>query len=682
MLLNEAMRMFEQENWTRALALLRQCRSINTTKQIDDHIRLCECKLARKLWRQGRGDDLQKLMQEAGMKRLALAAARLQGPQHLADLAAANEGMFSRLAACSLEKEIKAALLSMRQCEDLKPVAEGWIALLKGDTGRSKAAFQIAEKNAPVQARVGQAIICLTQNDRVGADILLQALRPYSKQFPQLSKILFWDDPIREERKKLSHYLFHASFKELEQVEETIPSSMKTLKAWIYLRMGDLICSQQEEQALALWHRALDLLSTLRIDVLKRCYLSSLSPSSCLDRNESFFNFYRELRKKSSDDAKNFIEHLVFERSYSETGVDFNHLRSSKGKWLYDPPPVEIRLFWLHNVYEAHLRHSADVICFPSDLSPDCHFLTVNEWEDFFRTLDPVYGQKEQYLRYQLTVAQLIGHSTLLRKTAFDWLRLNPHLQNPLLVIYCKEALRAASRFECKDNLLSGLDEWENLRKKIRREAESLYELFPGNFDLVRLLLLIRNHFEERDKTISQFSTQMPEALFAVLKLQWAIDRGEGEAECKKFIVPLAVVEKSAEASFRLLMALSCPVLRFPKKSWTQFCDHLYPNAEMKHDNFLRFYSYGQIIPYTFLISWLKRNPQDWRPHYHLALHYALSKDSNRMIDELCKASAHMPTDAPQAAAVNKTIYLYQMHDLKSDGMLETLLMEMFPNGR
>ena len=183
-------------------------------------------------------------------KHLSLAVARLYGHRKLSALAGNGEGVASKLAQCSIEKNIKTALLALRQMPELKCIAEGWLSILKGDANRAMASFCLAESVLPFQAGIGRGIAYLCLGELQKAKTCFQPMRPLAKHFPSLSKGLDGNHLKYQGLKQLGHYLYHASLEELKEAEKTISPYLKSHKAWICMRIGDHLALHSEKDDL------------------------------------------------------------------------------------------------------------------------------------------------------------------------------------------------------------------------------------------------------------------------------------------------------------------------------------------------------------------------------------------------------------------------------------------------
>jgi hypothetical protein len=635
--LTEALQLYDKGQFGRALSLLEECKAQSSTAEIAEHIRSCQKMLARKFWRQGKTEEFVKMMHAMGAENsLALAAARLCGKEAMMALAQKNEGVLSKLAGFSISDDIKQGLLAMRKEPELKLIAEGWLSLLKKDTKRSIESFQAADG-----MQVGLGVAYLMQGDRESALKHLQKLRPFASRFPAVSSAMGWDVPLQEDQKLLFRYLFQLSFQELQEIERKLHPYQKKIKAWVHLRLGDYYSLSSAEKALGFWAQAANALPLLRLDVLKRRYLLSFSPESELVFKDEFFDFYRELRKARDQDARAFVEHLVLSLD-RPLHLDSEDLRRKGGKWIFSSPPVELQLLWLHLIYKEQLSKLEKLIFFTQEKAEEEIGFCLEDWDKLFLELDAPYGKQEKYLRYKLSVAKLFFHSDWIRETIIKLLMLNAHLKQELIPLYFKEAIK---------DVFGGSQEKLVI---LRQEISSLRHYFPTDFDLMYLSVLINP-----EESISNFSKQLSEPLFAVLQFQVAMSQRKPAVDCKKLIPGAHLRGKSREADCCLLTAIFDFRGHLFEKEIENWTRALAPDAETQHAFFLYLERYGKTAPLSVLKKWIRKDKKDWRARYHLALYYALQGNEDQCLEMLCTAEVLMPLEAPQRDSIINTLAFY-----------------------
>ena len=243
----EADRAFDQGNLNRALSLYRDLDSKGSDPEISKRIGRCHSLLLRKYWRQGKAEEFEQLAGgSVSPLFLQLPCAKLKGREALQALVGTTPNPTAKLAQCNLQSHLKTGLLELRQMENFKEVAEGWLALTKGDFDKALQLFHQAEGVAPVEAKIGEGIAFLLKGDIQKANMRLAHLRPFAAtRFPVLNKVMGWDGSAETSGLLLQHYLMNASLEELEAVERSSLPHHKALKGWVSLRIwGSTLYSQ------------------------------------------------------------------------------------------------------------------------------------------------------------------------------------------------------------------------------------------------------------------------------------------------------------------------------------------------------------------------------------------------------------------------------------------------------
>jgi hypothetical protein len=117
----------------------------------------------------------------------------------------------------------------------------------------------------------------------------------------------------------------------------------------------------------------------LKIDVLKRRFLSALRKDSPHEPKAAFFEFYHALKKASPDQARSFVEHLIFTSGHRiENWLTYGDLRSSRSKnWMVEAT-TEMKLLWLTLSHRQALIHFNRVVGLSSGGFPDVIFPREN----------------------------------------------------------------------------------------------------------------------------------------------------------------------------------------------------------------------------------------------------------------------------------------------------------------
>jgi len=649
-LLSDAVRFYEQGNFNQALHCYRQVDPKGSNPEITQKIKDCLLKMARKLWRQDKPQELEKVMLQLGSDQLGLAYARLRGPAELSKMAQASQGMFSMLASCSIQEDLKSGLLAMRKIPELKQFAEGWLGLLKGNTELAVESFSQGQDQCPLRTNLGLGTAYLANGDIVQAHSRLEFLRPFAaRRFPQLSQAMGWNNPEQEDLFLLPYYFSKATLEELIAVEKKLLPRQENLKGWILLRIGDIKAGKSVNEAVGYWDKARYYNFSLRLDVLKRRYLAGYDPDCEIKVSKAFLEFYKELRNMPHD-AQAFIEHAVFESDKSlHKFLGYEELWTPKGKWLVEPPPVEMQLLWLHLAYKQFLSHMEQILF---DFEPVHTYLDMSwvEWDQFLKVLDPFYFKKETYLREKLSIVKIMKQSALICDTVARLLKLNPHLSDELLPLYVRECVK----------LLKDDSQNPQLKQNLQGEIASLRLVFPSDFDLMRLTILATKDTINYEEHLAAFKTMLSEPLYEVLKLQAAIDMNKSFSQCKKLFPPASLYNQSREADWRLLSAFANPKIKVTKKELEKLVEALAPNHDLRHEFFKKFEQYGEVsLPYSLLKKWSEKKLKDWRPFYHLAFYYYHEGQKDKCLTSLIKADAKAPDDIPEMSGMQKTLDHY-----------------------
>lgn len=176
---------------------------------------------------------------------LALVHARLKGVLLLNWLAhEAKEGPIKTLAVSALIEDLKRALLVFRRRAEWQFLAEGWMALLKGDLHLAEGLFEKASLNAPTQAKAGKELIGFIRGGAIGP--LLSSLKPYASRFPQLAKTVGW--------------VIERPSVQLDSLQTIAKSPLpRSIHGWVELSIGDYLAPNSIIEAIWHWDKALKL---------------------------------------------------------------------------------------------------------------------------------------------------------------------------------------------------------------------------------------------------------------------------------------------------------------------------------------------------------------------------------------------------------------------------------------
>lgn len=647
--LKRAENFLQQGNLVQALKCYRQLEVDQSNDFILQRIRTCLKQLLRKYWRQQKADQMAQVMKDLGVEQeLAPAYARLLGKEALNEMATETQGVPAKLAQCSMQENLKAALLSLRQLSELKSVAEGWLALLKGDPERALVSFDQIKEKFPTYAKIGKGMVYLIKGDRKQANAYLEALKPFSShQFPLLAKEMEWGKETPNKEKMLSYYLFFASLKELQQAESQLSPQQKDTKGWMWIRIGDYLVSKSPNEALVAWDKAKQLNSTLILDTLKRRFLLSCQVDCNIDPARAFRAFYQKLVELTPQEAKEFVEYLCFESQESLAFFEVKDLKNDT-KWMVTPPPIELQLLWFHVFYQNNIRTFVNLFFITPDLKKSCIQSSWQEWISVFQPLDVEYGKQEKYLRQKLEVARLYEQEEAVRSIIAQLLPLNAMLKDELLPLYVQKTLSAL----CAKSI--------TIKKKqeISKEIDRLRHFWTSDYDLIRLSILANISEQEPMDLAATLGIHLSEPLRQVLQLQVAIDQKWGLARCRKFLPHASFYNRDREADWRLLIALSDDKLKFPRKEFENLLSLIAFDTPSKHELFSKMELYGEVVPLSLLKNWNKQE-KAWEADYHLALYFRSKQDFNKSLQALETAYHKMPKNAKEYISTEKTLECY-----------------------
>jgi len=673
--LEEADHFLQQGNLSQALKCYRELEShsLKPNHVIIQRIDSCLKQLLRKYWRQGKADQMARIMKELGAEeRLALSYARLVGKEAVATIAAKAEGFQAKLAQCFLQEDLKSALLSLRQLPELKTIAEGWLSLLKGDHERALISFHQKEMQSPVYSKIGKGVAYLIKGDMQQANVYLESLRPFAlHRFPALAKAMNWDSDIKEDIKShLSYYLFSASLDELKRIESLLFSQQSDVKGWIWLRMGDYLVLKSAKEALSAWDKAKKLNPQLVLDVLKRRFLLSCQTDCSICPGQAFEAFYRELADHSPQDAKEFVEYLIFDSRDISSFLQTKDLKK-KERWVINPLRIELQMLWFHIFYQEFIHPICQLLFLTPEFKKYAIQLIWEEWTLIFQDLDKEYSKKESYLRQKLDIALIYEQGNFVRLIIVQLLELNTTLKEELLPIYVRNAL----------SKLIDKSTTKQEKEEISKEIDRLRHFWAYDYDLIRLFILANDSDQSPMDLASLLGVHLSEPLRQVLQLQVAIDRGWKITRCRKLWPDPILYGRDREADWRLLIALFNPTLKVTKKELESLLNQLAPDSSFKHELLSHVELYGQVVPLSLLKNWLKEK-NAWEPYYHLALYYRSQKNYEKSLSALHKASRYrIPDEMREKVLIERTLSHYSpklpFGDISRQEVLE-LLEELF----
>lgn len=639
----EALKFIDQGNFNAAIGLLTAIH--NPNEEIQDMLQKSRQKLVRKYWRQRKLQELEKNIENRHVfPQQQLALARLKGPDHLKKYAEEKNGYWSDLAAISLLPDTKSALLAMRQIPEFKTLAEGWLAIIKGDYKRAIELFQLAAIQQPIMARIGEGIACMAMKNDEHANAHLKSLRIYASHFPELTKVMRWEDPSQEARRVIFSEFHLLKIEDLQKIEKSLPAQAKEMRGWLYLKMGDLTYHSRPDQSLHFWSKGADLNKQLRVDHLKRRYLDSYRPDSSVKLEPAFADLYEALSNIAPMEARQFIEHAMFESSktiFSEFSAEA--LQKGIGKWNKHIDKIEINLLWFLVAYFQTFKTSEQLL-WKHNFDLTSLGKSWEEWQALFAKLDPHYSLNEKYLKAKITLCHLLKKDREASNAIATLLQCHPTLQEEFIPLYTQHMLNLNIESMTKQD-----------RQDVSQEIDRLLQLFPIQFDLLRLSLLFAVENVNGNQLFS-YSTKISTPLYNVLTLQYYIDKKETYTVCKKFIPNFAQCGLCKEADWRLLSALLHTRVKYKVKDLGLFIKKIAPDGDTKHEYFSQNMKRGgQPIPKTIIKSWREPNPFSWRPYYHQTYFHKFQNDIPAFKRDLEIASSKISPDMAEYKSIMKT---------------------------
>ncbi len=233
--------------------------------------------MLRKFQRQAK---VAEFLAEAGPDpRLRLAGARLAGT--LAELAAAAPNQpWGQLAGWA-SGDLRAGLASLRRLPDHAELAQGWMAVLRGDLAQAVEQFTRTPAGQQRRAQCGLAVAAALGGDAATVESRLAGLGPFPHTcFPATAALLHQLSRRQQEFSpaRLPELLQSSKPETMQRLYEACPTAQNEVKAWLALRLGDLrwtAATGGDQRAPALWQEAARRHPALLADVLKRLLLAA-----------------------------------------------------------------------------------------------------------------------------------------------------------------------------------------------------------------------------------------------------------------------------------------------------------------------------------------------------------------------------------------------------------------------
>lgn len=561
-LLLDAQRFMQQANYTQALYCYRQVYQTKSPEtascEIAEQIHLCQMQLLRRFARQGKEEQFITARQAYGwQEHFCLTLARMQGHAALKALATLNQGLDSELASCSLEKDLKTALMRLRRIPLYKEMAEGWICLLKGDLDLARHAFETAAHKVPCAARVGSILLALVKGDCSTAE---QALQPiHTHACPQLAQAIrhatsSFDKEFRS--------LFYSTSSQIESAlqSSTLKRMPKCMQGWLHLRAGDLLWSEHQTHDDTLWTRisthwtrAEELHPALAIDVAKRrLFLAYKELPSFLVKHpwQHFCQLVHD------NDPKQLEAYLRLTAHTQESDLPpiplcaFLNVTENKAQpWLLKnpPPPFYLLLCRLIAQQLRCIEHALQVPAFTRGEAIQfiCRQLVNEEeyseenaesairafmlWQgvqEVLPDLDQTYIHNPLYLQARYVIARTLNDAATMRSITYWHVLTCPEQKNILLPRYMAALLQELSQ-ECQDEASSCLEmhlHQSNDHVEILAELKALHEHFLDDYDVTRLLILCQDDDNDMHQRVVTHAGHLSGILATLLYCQLLID--------------------------------------------------------------------------------------------------------------------------------------------------------------
>lgn len=649
---SQADRFFEQGHFVQALRCYRELDPDLNDSEIVDKVKQCTTLLLRKYWRQGKMEELERFARDSGIESLiALPLARMKGEEALKTLASA-ETPSALLARCSAQPDLKQALLELRRAPEFKELAEGWMALAKGDAEKALLLFRQATVKAPVQAKIGEGVALLSLGKRGEANQCLAPLRLFAAaRFPILHQAMGWHETQEVHGDLLQHYLFHAPLEELQAVKNSSLPQHKMLKGWVSLRIGDLLYAQRKGNGLpkpviAAWKEAGNIRESLREDVLKRLFLSSFDERERESPCDAFFQLHRFLMKASAAKAGAFLDYVTCSLEPSPSlWLEPEDLRND-GEWELSPNTPSLQFLWLSILCRGRLNPFVYTLAIPVVAET----LLDEKWEwwtSFFNDLDPFYLDRDDYLACKHLIAKINGKADYERECLGRRMLLNPLRQEEWMSRYARNLhiLRAKN---CLDT------------ESTRQQFKQLLAQFPQDFDLLRFSILLEDGVPWMDQ-VQKHAAYLSEPFLAALKMQLAIDHGWKLTQIRPLFLAASLYGRDQEADRRFIAALLTPELKMPKKELGSIIQRIAPDDVSKHRLFSHIYNHTwKSVPISLLKTWKPSGNSSWMVHYHMALNHLENRKIPDVIRSLSLASHRLTPDDLEYLPVKYTLGLIE----------------------
>ena len=345
------------------------------------------------------------------------------------------------------------------------------------------------------------------------------------------------------------------------------------------------------------------------MDVLKREYIASFQNQDSLPA-EALVSYFHVLYRKDVPLATSFLEELLLHHQDLHHYMKIPFFTESQKKWNLENPPEELAFLALAIMRARYTDFLYNKMPFFFTKKEEVPNLFLSS----FNTLDQHYASCSFYWTVKTDICRLAGLYSTMRASLARLLEIEP-LQRPyLLPKYAELAF-----------LTKNLAEQE-----IQKEILHLSFLFPGQFDLGRLL------FAFQISTVAEnYSNSFSPALQKALFLQKAIDLQQNAQrllqEC------LALYQQDEEADCRLWHAIAMAPCALFKKLKRSFLKNLNQNSFRKKI-FIFFAKYTELELSEAFLSYCNKNFRgDWEPSFFLSLKALNQNDLEKALSLLNK---------------------------------------------
>lgn len=698
-LLVDAQRFVRQENYTQALHCYHQLNREGADPKIAKYIQACQMQLLRRCLKQDKLALFVETRKSYGWKEhLALPLARMQGERALAALAGQGNGVDAMLAACSLEKDLKTALQSLRKLPQYKEMAEGWICLLKGNLVLAQAAFDAAKEKTPYAARIGHALIDLKKGDisRAQRSIAPHIRAFLTRRFPKLSQAMQWND--KENSDAAFRQLFHASRAKIEAgLNQHANFLSNDKKGWFNLRLGDQLLLERKgvpsTRVFTYWQNALKMNPLLNIDVAKRHFLTASFSNYARLCEEKWRDLCELLEKHAPEDLHAFLSYLSQLPDARLPLLPVSAFRAKEESphgdqgWLLSAPSSNFYLLFCRLIAQR-LSTFDQCLQLPVEVVPEklpIFFLTLDalrenalpiwdneDWknlESLLPLLDSAYGENLHYLKARYAIARVMGDGHAMRSTMYRRLLQDPGQRQILMPRYVaalfqgvlKEWMMRKSKKSFGKVSVKVVLQESTQQDKIFEELTQLHQKFPDDYDMIRLILVCQYEQTKAGGRVIAHTGHLSRQLTSILHCQFILDTEGMQKTVLSSLPKWEDLQGYPEAQERWLQLVCDPLLQNEKK-WQAAIDHL--SEEELHTMLKNIETRGErLLPSSFVNAFSKKHGATAYTKYHEGLQLlrssSSSSDMERALDMFSECEDDFDRDHKDFASMSATLFVY-----------------------